>query len=97
MSFSCDITFDVILDLEEVLLLENVVPILIVVGHGVFKVNPGEIDFIPFQVSGQCCQCSQGIPTLTYHPYRNCSIKGQCCCDPGGWCNEPNCHGGRPF
>ena len=56
MSFGCDITFDVILDSEEeVLLLENVVPILIVVGHGVFRVNSGEIDFIPFQVSGQCC------------------------------------------
>ena len=79
MSFRCDVTFNIIPDLEEEhipLLLKNVDPIPIVVGHSVFRVEPGEIDFIPFQVCGQHCKHTKGVLTLTYHPYRNCSIKG---------------------
>ena len=94
-SFSCDITFDVVPDSEEEDIpppLENMVPIPIAVGHGVCRIKPGEIDFIPFQVSGQRCKCSGGVPISTYHPY--CSIKGQCHCNPGGWCNKSDCHGG---
>ena len=78
-SFGCDITFNVIPDLEEedvLLLLENMDPIPIIVGCGVFQVKPGEIDFIPFQVCGQHCKHSKGVPASTYHPYHNCSIKG---------------------
>ena len=98
-SFGCDVTFDVMPDLEEDVLppLENVTPILIVVDCGIPRVEPGEIDFIPFQVCGQHCKHMKGIPTSTYHPYQHCLIKGQCCCDLGGWCDKSDCCGGQPF
>ena len=78
-SFRCDVAFDIVSDLEEEDILsplENMTPILIAVGRSILQVEPGEIDFIPFQVHGQCCKHSKGVPTLTYHPYHNCSIKG---------------------
>ena len=78
-SFRCDVAFDIVSDLEEEDILsplENMTPILIAVGRSILQVEPGEIDFIPFQVHGQCCKHSKGDPTLTYHPYHNCSIKG---------------------
>ena len=98
-SFGCDVAFDVMPDLEEDVLppLENVTPILIVVDCGIPRVEPGEIDFIPFQVCGQHCKHMKGIPTSTYHPYQHCLIKGQCCCDLGGWCDKSDCCGGQPF
>ena len=59
--FGCDITFHVVPDSEEEDVpppLENVTPILIAVGHSVFRAGPGEIDFIPFEVHGQHCKQS---------------------------------------
>ena len=77
-SFGCDVAFDIVLDLEEEVLLplENVTPIPIAIGCNVLCVEPGEIDFIPFQVRGQHCKCLKGVPTSTYHPYCHCMVKG---------------------
>ena len=79
-SFGCNVAFDVVLDLEEEddtpPLLENKDPIPIAIGLSILQVKPGKIDFIPFQVCGQQCKCSKGIPTSTYHPYHNCLVKG---------------------
>ena len=35
--------------------LENMDPIPVIIGHGHFCYKSGEIDFIPFEVCGQCC------------------------------------------
>ena len=56
MSFGCDITFDIVLDSKEEDVpppLENMDPIPITVGCGIFRIKTGEIDFIPFQVHCQ--------------------------------------------
>lgn len=98
--FGCDTALDVIPNSKEEDTpppLENITPIPIVVDCGIFRVRLGDVDFIPFEVHGQCCKQSKGILTSTYHLYCNRLIKGQCHHDPGGWCVESDCCGGRPF
>ena len=79
-SFGYNVAFNVVPDLEEendiLPLLENMVPIPSAVGLSVLRAEPGEIDFIPFQVRSQWCKRSKGVLTSTYHPYYNCVIKG---------------------
>ena len=86
--FGDNVALDCVADLEEKvpLPLENLDPIPMVVGCGHFCYNPREIDFIPFEVCGQRCHQSKGVPKLLYHPYLFPSMKGQCCCNLGGWC-----------
>ena len=46
--------------------------------------------FVPFAVStGQHCVLPKSLLRKVYHPYKD-SI-GQCCCEPGGWCNDLPC------
>ena len=47
---------------------------------------------IPFTVStGQCCVLPKSLLRKVYHPYKD--PVGQCCCEPGGWCNNLPCSG----
>ena len=55
--------------------LENVDPILIAVGCGIFCFEPGEIDFIPFEVHGPQCCCMKGFLNLCITPTSNPSSK----------------------
>ena len=72
------------LELADLPPLENMTPILIQA-----PTIPG---FIPFAMStGQHCIPSKGLPHVTFHPYNN-SV-GQCCCEPGGWCDNLPCFG----
>ena len=58
-SFGDDVALDCVANLgeeEEVPPpLENMDPIPVIIGHGHFCYKSGEIDFIPFEVCGQCC------------------------------------------
>ena len=46
--------------------------------------------FIPFAVStGQCCIPPKNLLRKVYHPYKD--PVGQCCCEPGGWCDDLPC------
>ena len=59
IGFECNVALDVVPDSKEEdvpPLLENLDPIPNVVCCRVFWVRPGEIDFIPFEVCGQCCK-----------------------------------------
>ena len=63
---------------------ENTFPILIPA-----PVFPG---FIPFAVStGQHCVPLKSLLQKVYHPYKD--PVGQCCCEPGGWCDNLPCSG----
>ena len=62
--------------------LENVtplpVPALVILG------------FVPFAIStGQHCVPPKSLLRKVYHPYKD--PVGQCCCEPGGWCNDLPC------
>ena len=49
-------------------------------------------DFIPFAVStGQHCILPKSLLRKVYHPYKD--PVGQCCCEPGGWCDNLPCSG----
>ena len=53
---------------------------------------PVFLDFIPFAVStGQRCVPPKSLVRKVYHPYKN--PVGQCCCEPGGWCDDLPCSG----
>ena len=46
--------------------------------------------FVPFTVStSQCCVPPKSLLRKVWHPYQD-SV-GQCCCEPGGWCNNFPC------
>ena len=46
--------------------------------------------FIPFAVStSQCCVPPKSFLRKVYHPYKD--PVGQCCCEPGGWCDNLPC------
>ena len=48
--------------------------------------------FVPLAVStGQCCIPLKNLLRKVYHPYKD--PVGQCCCEPGGWCNNLPCSG----
>ena len=48
--------------------------------------------FVPFTIStGQHCVPPKSLLRRVYHPYRD--PVGQCCCDPGGWCDNLPCSG----
>ena len=48
--------------------------------------------FVPFAVStGQCCVPPKNLLRKVYHPYKD--PVGQCCCEPGGWCDNLPCSG----
>ena len=48
--------------------------------------------FVPFAMStGQNCVPPKSLLRKVWHPYQD-SI-GQCCCEPGGWCNNLPCAG----
>ena len=49
-------------------------------------------EFVPFAVStSQCCILPKHLIKKVYHPYKD--PVGQCCCEPGGWCNDLPCSG----
>ena len=53
---------------------------------------PVFLEFVPFAVStGQRCVPPKGLLRKVYHPYKD--PVGQCCCEPGGWCNDLPCSG----
>ena len=53
------------------------------------SVFPG---IIPFAVStGQRCVPPKHLVRKVYHPYKD--PVGQCCCEPGGWCDNLPCSG----
>ena len=75
---------------EEDLEMDNLPPVenssLVPVPAPVF---PG---IIPFAVStGQRCVPPKSLLRKVYHPYKD--PVGQCCCKPGGWCNDLPCSG----
>ena len=46
--------------------------------------------FVPFAIStGKCCVLPKNLPRKVWHPYQD-SV-GQCCCEPGGWCDNLPC------
>ena len=46
--------------------------------------------FVPFTVStNQRCVPPKSLLRKVWHPYRD--SLGQCCCEPGGWCNDLPC------
>ena len=48
--------------------------------------------FVPFAVStGQHCIPPKSLLRKVYHPYKD--LVGQCCCEPGGWCDNLPCSG----
>ena len=48
--------------------------------------------FVPFAVStGQRCVPPKSLLRKVYHPYKD--PVGQCCCQPGGWCDDLPCSG----
>ena len=70
------------LEMSDLLLLENVslLPVLA-------PVTPG---FVPFAMSTyQRCVPPKNLLRKVWHPYQD-SV-GQCCCEPGGWCNNLPC------
>ena len=70
------------LEMNDLPPLENTSPLLVLA-----PVFPG---FVPFAVStGQQCVPPKRLLCRVYHPYNN-SI-GQCCCEPGGWCDNLLC------
>ena len=70
--------------MDDLPLVENTSPLL--VPAPVFP------DFIPFAVStGQRCVPPKSLLRKVYHPYQD--PVGQCCCEPGGWCNDLPCSG----
>ena len=51
---------------------------------------PVFLDFVPFAVStSQCCIPPKSLLRKVYHPYKD--PVGQCCCEPGGWCDNLPC------
>ena len=53
---------------------------------------PVFLGFVPFAVStSQCCVPLKSLLRKVYHPYKD--PVGQCCCEPGGWCNDLPCSG----
>ena len=66
--------------------LENVTPLQVPVP------NPIVPRFVPFAVcTSQHCVPPKSLLQKVFHPY-NKSV-GQCCCEPGGWCNNLPCSG----
>ena len=46
--------------------------------------------FVPFTIStGQHCVPLKSLLRKVYHPYKD--PVGQCCCEPGGWCDDLPC------
>ena len=75
---------------EEDLEMNNLPPVenssLLLVPAPVF---PG---IIPFAVStSQRCVLLKSLLRKVYHPYKD--PVGQCCCEPGGWCDDLPCSG----
>ena len=63
---------------------ENTSPLLVPA-----PIFPG---IVPFAVStGQRCVPPKHLVQKVYHPYKD--PVGQCCCEPGGWCDDLPCSG----
>ena len=72
------------LEMNDLPLLKNTLPLPVLA-----PLFPG---FIPFAVStGQHCVPPKSLLRRVYHPYKD--PVGQCCCEPGGWCNNLPCSG----
>ena len=72
------------MEMNNLPLLENTSPLLVLA-----PVFPG---FVPFTIStGQHCILLKSLLRKVYHPYRD--PVGQCCCEPGGWCDDLPCSG----
>ena len=72
------------MEIDDMPPLENVSPLLVPA--------PAIPGFVPFAVStGQHCVLLKSLLRKVYHPYKD-SV-GQCCCEPGGWCNNLPCTG----
>ena len=72
------------MEMDDMPLLENVSPLPIPA-----PVVPG---FAPFTVStSQHCVPLKSLLRKVWHPYQD--SLGQCCCEPGGWCNDLPCTG----
>ena len=51
---------------------------------------PVFLGIIPFAIStGQRCIPLKSLLRKAYHPYKD--PVGQCCCEPGGWCDDLPC------
>ena len=74
------------MELDNLPLLENVTPLPI---PAPTPIIPG---FVLFTVSTrQCCVPPKSLLQMVYHPCKD--HVGQCCCEPGGWCNDLPCSG----
>ena len=72
------------MEMNNLPLLKNTSPLLVLA-----PVFPG---FVPFAMStSQCCILLKSPLRKVYHPYKD--PVGQCCCEPGGWCNNLPCSG----
>ena len=70
------------MELDNLPPLENVTPLPILA--------PTISGFIPFAIStSQRCIPPRSLLRKVYHPYKD--PVGQCCCEPGGWCNNLPC------
>ena len=70
------------MEIDDMPPLENVSPLPILA-----PVVPG---FVPFAIStSQRCVPPKSLLKKVYHPYKD--PVGQCCCEPGGWCNNLPC------
>ena len=72
------------LEMNNLPLLENTLPLPVLA--------PVFPSFVPFAVStGQHCVLPKSLLRKVYHPYKD--PVGQCCCEPGGWCDNLPCSG----